>query len=62
MTGALSRRAAVPLTAADSARREAPGGTYLSYSAAKPGEMGTGPFHPLAGMGRNVYGGITVTF
>ena len=38
------------------------GGAYLSYSAAKAGESGTGPFEPLAGMGRNVYAGITVKF
>jgi iron complex outermembrane recepter protein len=39
------------------------GGAYLGEQAAgKAGWMGTGSFEPLAGMGRNIYGGITVKF
>ncbi|MGO9171481.1 MAG: TonB-dependent receptor domain-containing protein, partial [Rhodomicrobium sp.] len=39
------------------------GGAYLGNSAAGlPGNYDTGPFTPLAGMGRNIYGGITIKF
>ncbi len=38
------------------------GGAYLSYSAASAASSGLAAFEPLAGMGRNVYAGVTVKF
>ena len=38
------------------------GGAYLGDSAARRARAALGPFEPLAGMGRNVYAGITVKF
>jgi hypothetical protein len=54
MTGALSGRATVPLTAAawPGGKRPVPGGP----------EDGGGPFVPLAGAGRDVYAGVALKF